>query len=388
MVIQSTQWEQTVIRLPQHPFWEAFQRFGKDEVLAMAINIVATLIVVYLMQENNTLSTTMQHLIIALSGPVIEKIGFFPIHFWEAYQQYKTTAPKQRLPLWYYIHTALHNSSKSLVQDIIFHDPLYAIIMFLGLQIYPQTPVRLLAGSSFAVAIVLVAMIDVLYIELLYKRRTYTFRQKGFEKDQYYEARILIENSISMKDILIALDMQFNLPDHQIREYTDKYYQTTLPIYAGRKPLVRIRTRHRKDSDNDVLQSAQIVYTKANEIQTTTEQYRYFPVYKQKFYHTFHTQADIEHIPHSQTKKLLRQVVTNKIPMTVNFTRSVVRDPEGLLASADSITIGDDVFHVIELKVRTDTILLLQAIRYILYNFPVVQQTTHSKHELVAMRDL
>ena len=78
------------IKIPGHPFWNVFKRFGRDEFIALITNLVGTFIV-YTFWSNP--------LLLALAGPILEKIGFFPAHFYEGWVVYKTSPPHKRKSL-------------------------------------------------------------------------------------------------------------------------------------------------------------------------------------------------------------------------------------------------------------------------------------------------
>jgi len=59
------------IMLPGSPFWSVFRRFGRDELIAMIINVIGTAIVNFFIAIP---------LILSIAGPILEKIGFFPAH--------------------------------------------------------------------------------------------------------------------------------------------------------------------------------------------------------------------------------------------------------------------------------------------------------------------
>src|SRR5437868_2011220 len=102
------------ILLPGNPIWNVFKRFGRDEFIALTINTIGTVIMSFFTQSILLLSVT---------GPVIEKIGFFPAYLWEAITTYRTTPKKQRKNLTHYLKQAVKRGSVSLAEDICVHDP-------------------------------------------------------------------------------------------------------------------------------------------------------------------------------------------------------------------------------------------------------------------------
>ena len=86
------------IRLPGSAFWNVFKTFGRDEAIALCISTASTLAVSFF---------TDKVMVLALAGPIVEKIGFYPWHVWEAARLYRAAAPAQRRPLSAYIKEAL-----------------------------------------------------------------------------------------------------------------------------------------------------------------------------------------------------------------------------------------------------------------------------------------
>src|SRR3989338_10901706 len=106
---------QEPIHVPGNPYVEVFQRFGRDEAIAGILNIAGTAGISLLTQSP---------VILSLAGPLIEKLGFFPAHFKEAWDVYRTTPEENREPLANYIKRALNGGSTSLLEDVLIHDPL------------------------------------------------------------------------------------------------------------------------------------------------------------------------------------------------------------------------------------------------------------------------
>ena len=139
------------ISLPGSPFWNIFKRFGRDEMIALVINVIATVLVGTIVRIP---------LVLALTGPIVEKVGFFIAHFNEAYNVYSTTPEKQRKKISYYSKKAIKNGSTSLIEDILIHDPIYILFMFTGILIYPACPIWILALLSFIIAVLLVVVLQ------------------------------------------------------------------------------------------------------------------------------------------------------------------------------------------------------------------------------------
>ncbi|MDO8555914.1 MAG: hypothetical protein Q7R96_01945 [Nanoarchaeota archaeon] len=354
------------IKIPGSPFWTVFKRFGIDELIAMIINILGTVI----------MSLFFTHpLLLSITGPIVEKIGFFVAHLKEAISIYKTTAHNKRKHLSFYLKDAFKHGMKSLIEDILIHDPLYIIFMFFGLLIYPATPVWLLSATSFIVAVFAVSGLEVLYTELQYKRFKRHMIKKGFHLESYYESRFFISAKENPKKVIDKVVQTFNLSTTKNLTYNDKYFGTTLARYSGRIPKIRLRQRTNSRTKGWI-QTAQIIYTRPNETANTQyEQYRYFPIRKEKLYYVLEKNMpkNLQEISQETIRKSLLTAYDQSKPKRVNFVRTFAHDKE-LLISVDKINKTRD-FYVLELKVYTDIKLLIEAMRYVMREFPVVQTT-------------
>jgi hypothetical protein len=367
-------WAQEPISVPRHPFWTVLSRFGGDEIIAAIINILATAVVALFSANALTL---------ALAGPIVEKIGFFPAHFWEAWKIYRTTPPANRKKLRSYIRHALAGGSVSLVEDILVHDPCYTILMLLGLRTYPQAPVWILAAISFAIAVIIVSFLETSITELRFSALKRCLLRNGFGSEAYFEARFLISREGRDPEREIAdLAIRFGLSVPRRLEYHDLYLGHRLPMYSGRKPKMRLRDR--TTGDGGKMRSLQVVYTKASEVVPQRfDQCRFFPVRKNKMYFPL---SDGEGVPELKPVFLRRKIgrAVAKPVKELRFTRLVANNKQ-LLLSVDIV--GDDrPFYVLELKTHKDIKTMLAAMRTIMCTMPVVQ-TTQGKSELMGVSD-
>ncbi|MBU2637669.1 MAG: hypothetical protein KJ955_01730 [Nanoarchaeota archaeon] len=362
---------QEPIKIPGSPFWNVFKRFGRDEAIAMVVNVAGTAIMGFL---------TANAFILSLTGPVVEKFGFFPGHFKEALGIYKTTPSSDRKPISFYFKKALKGGSKSLLEDVLVHDPFYIAFMFIGLKLYSNTPVWLLAFASFLIAVLIVAFGEVMVTELGYWNFKRRLKKKRFGVEKYYESRFLISSKQDPVNALKMVADAFNFAEERGWTYTDTYFENKLPEYSGRIPKLRLRQR---GSGEDKVQTAQITYTRAYELSNKKlEQYRYFPISKEKIY--FMLQQDmpksIEEIKESKVRGLLKKAVKSAEPRIVKFERILARSPD-LLVSVDKVH-GADPFFLLELKTHRHVKLLKEAMRFVMQELPVIH-TTQGKKEIV-----
>jgi len=372
------------IILPENPFWEVFKRFGRDEFIALVINILGTVILAAILSASSVPIET-KVLLLAFVGPVIEKIGFYPGHFWEARKTFNSIPLKRRKPFKFYRKRAIKRGTKSLIQDILIHDPVYIILMYVGLNMYAGTPEWILAFLSFIIAVVIVSFIEVGMNELLYRGLIARMKLRGFDKESYYEARFKIDTSRKPEDVIKIFSEEFNLPNINKHSYVDYYYQTKLPMFSGRTPKLRLRKRCNKKHDG-FIQTAQLVYTRAGEwSKNALSQYRYFPLRKDKMY-AFLDQdmpQNIDEIKDEKVKRFFAKNIELETHTTVKFDRWVAFNSATILMSVDYIENGEENPHyLVELKTYHDKALLKEAMRYMMDEFTVVQ-TTKDKYNII-----
>ena len=223
----------TLIRLPGSPFWNVFKRFGRDEAIALLVSIAGTILVSFF-----TASTV----ILAFAGPIIEKIGFFPAHIYEAVVLYRSTPIAERKSFAKYLSGAFKDGSVSLAEDIFVHDPIY-VLLFLWLSLYSGIPLWLITAFSFVVAVAIVAGLEVGLTEIRYMFFKKQLLGAGFGIDSYREARFFISSGKEAEVIIKKLETGFGLRVSERLEYHDTYFENTLPQFSGRIPIVRLRSR-------------------------------------------------------------------------------------------------------------------------------------------------
>lgn len=378
------------IKLPSSPFWEVFKTFGRDEAIAMVINVAGTAGLEYLLSTSlaHTLSAGTKDLALTFAGPVVEKAGFFPAHFKEAWDAYKAAPADERDQLSTYFTQAVKGGSKSLLQDIIVHDPMYMGLMYAGLQLHPQTPAWIIATTSFVAAVFAVAGLEISANEFMYGRYKRALRKAGFGTESYLESRFLIDAEKKSEEVIENLVDRFNLPKIKRGQYHDRYFANTLPHYNNRSPLLRLRRRVIEEEDREV-KSAQIVYTRASEfVGKEPDQFRYFPHQKDKLYFLLDQEmpGSIGDIEDERVRRMLKRVQKeeNNKCTDVRFGRTVASNPTSLLVSADQVQQASP-FYVLELKTFKDKRLLREAMHYVMREFPVLQ-TTYRKLDLVGLQ--
>lgn len=367
--------EREPIVLPASPFWEVLRTFGRDELIALVINTASTAVIA-------GLSTN--PLLISVTGPVVEKLGFFVAHFQQAGSAYLTTAKRNRKSPWSYLKTAFTHGLASLAKDVAVHDPLYTVLMYLGLVSLAMVPAWILAISSFILAVAAVMVGEVAVNEVRYLWLGWQLRKAGFKRESYFESRFYVKK-VDSKRILADFAAKFNLHKHAKGNYHDRYFETNLKNYNGRKPILRLRQRGKETGG--MMQTVQVVYTRVSEwAKRKPRQFNYYLTRKDKFWSLI--SGDMSWKIGDITDGGLRNWCgkrTGGEHHDVFFTREVVRDPKTILVSVDQVSLPNQQhFTVIEIKAHTDTRsrqLLVEAMRYTMLRYEAVQ-TTHSKSTL------
>ena len=369
------------IEVPGHPFWNVFKRFGRDESIAMLVNILGTGIL-------SLFSTSVWAL--ALVGPIVEKIGFFPAHFWEAWNVWRTTPTSKKKRLRHYFGKAVKRGGVSLAEDILIHDPLYILLMIVGISIYPGAPAWLLAGASFVIAVFGVAGLEMGCTELrylLFKKRLFS---RGFELEEYYESRFLISAEKKPVEVLDRLSLEFGLDTTMELDFHDRYFKIDVSHYSGRTPKARLRDRGNEEMAakgrpwGAKARSIQVIFTRAVErAPKQIGQYRYFLIKKDKIYHQLdgsEMPTRLKEVKDDGIRAFLENIRKKDSYTEVMFRRKLAHNKD-LLASVDQV-VGDRPCWLLELKTHRNIRLLMKAMRFIMMEFPVMQ-TTHGKQELV-----
>lgn len=380
------------IVVPANPFWEVFRTFGRDELTGGVVALAATGALEGAFHLTGT-SGPWQMWALALAGPIFEKVGFFFWHIKEARDTYRSTPVRYRKELNHYIKTALRGGGKTLLWDLLLHDPMYVGLMMLGMSIHSGTPAWLLVPVAFGLAVVAVAVLEVAINEMRY----WLFRHERanglptvmnnlsmaesaadfFERETYYDARLYLDPSVDAEKAIETLKNRF-LPEQDIhtRHYEDHYYQAELPEYNGRQGRLRVRCR---DADDDLggskMITVQYIYSRATE-RAGKGQYRYFPRIKDKFYHTTSSIPAALHVG----SRHARLYGCEEPPTRIEFIRRMVHAPEALFIAIDSI---NDSYRVIEIKAYAEKLpLLIEAMHFVMHHFPALQ-TTDRKVDLI-----
>jgi len=355
------------IVLPENSFWKVFKRFGKDEMISMVFNVLGSIIIFKVLKQHYVDTDPFFLFLVSIAGPIIEKLGFYPAHFYEAYKKYKRqTVDKYRV----FLKKAIKDGSVSLLEDILIHDPVYILLMYAGLKTYSATPVWMLSFLSFVIAVVVVSFLEVYFFEIWYKLFSRKLIKKGYKKESYYETRFIVNNTYNVLTTIEEMKSEFNLVDKiEDLSYVDNYFDNKLIEFNGRAPLLRYR-KSWKAREVDPRSMLEIIYTKSGELKLTDlNQYRFFINKREKFT----IDKTDENKKHHSTFK-----IKNYIENIVVFKRSIYRNKKGLFLTIDYVK---DDYHVIELKVYEDKYLLMNAMKHLMDKCNLTM-TTHGKNSL------
>jgi hypothetical protein len=384
------------IVIPANPFWKVLRTFGRDEFYAGVISIVVTGCLEIIFWLRGIPPGTGTILVLAFAGPIFEKIGFFVGHFRDAFRVHQETPLDIRKPLTHYLKRAFQGGAKSLAQDVLVHDPIYAGLMLGGMHFHGGTPAFVLVPIAFGIAVILVAALEVGVHEVRYRLFQKKLTSLGFVRESYLESRLYLEPNFDPQHVITKLRDKFfqGIPIRTL-EYQDNYCLgcEELPEFNSRSGKLRLRNRGHLDKPDEWVNTIQLIYTRAVEDSDDLSQFRCFPLRKDKFYKMMSgmTQGSdtdealkiaLGPLPNnSWIKHLHCPHQDHSHPLySIDFTRQVVHNNE-LLISVDSVK----GFHLVEIKAYPPHAQRLkEAMRYVMHHFPVMQMT-HGKSELARM---
>jgi len=386
------------IAVPANPFWKVLKTFGRDEFIAGILSVVVTGVTEALLYSLKMPKTGAALLVLAFIGPIFEKFGFFIGHIKDSYDVYRTTPEIDRQPYSHYAKIAFRGGSKSLIQDILVHDPIYVGLMLGGMWVHPATPAWVLVPVAFGIAVLLVALGEVSLSELRYGMFQTSLFRRGFSAEKYLEARFYVlpiadSTNAYVNQIIEDLTRQcFDCRNYRsnVFVYEDSYYKPDLPDFNARTPKVRLRKRvidkawteksGRRYIDKHY-NSLQIVYTRAVEqTEAVPEQHRFFPQRKDKFYFPLEDLSTCS----EGIRLFSRKITTSDTPIkTIAFCRHAIYNAKSMFVAVDTIKDEETNLIVIECKVYPGKeAKLKEAMRYIMRKYDVVQ-TTHGKSDIL-----
>jgi len=335
-----------------------------------------------------TTATTI--LALALAGPIFEKIGFFIGHLRDAYKVYKETPSSDRKSLDFYLKKAFYGGAKSLIQDILVHDPIYTGLMLGGMRFHPETPAFLLVPIAFGLAVILVAVLEVGIHEYRYHRFQQRLFKMGFERETYYESRMYLEAGHNPEAMISELrDYFFANKSVYCLDYCDDYCIGCQELPEFNSRTGRMRLRNRTHGGEEWTNTVQVIYTRTIEdTGTDADQFRYFPAKKDKFYRFMDDRTSGDDVVAMLDKALVSPWLIKSIckcnqrhpSHRIVFHRWAVYSEE-LFIAIDKI----NGHTLVELKAYPAHLRnLKEAMRYVMHHFPLMQ-LTRGKADLTAL---
>lgn len=380
------------IRVPVSPFREIAVNFGLAEFASLVVGVAGTAGLDYAL--NNDLlpfatSPEVQNLMLAVVSPLIEKFGLVGFPLFKSIKEYQGGRNSVDRPdILKYLSGGWKQGLANVGRDLIGHDPLYAAIMWGGLEAMPQTVPWIWSIVSFFSALCMVVVGEVGLKEAAYALDQYNLKRAGFKPEKYLETRFYVGTDKPVS-LLEKMSTRFGLEsDIMAGEYHDRYFSTRgLHGYNGRTPALRLRQRASEKPTEGLKESMQIIYTRASEIaRRTPGQYRYFPVEKDKFWARLGQSVmpwSTEEIENPPLRRIHGKATTGEY-MDVRFSRSAVQNPATILVSVDNVDSHNGNLYVVEIKSWKDTEsrrVLVDAMGYLMREYPV-WQTTHGKARL------
>ncbi len=375
------------IYLPDNLFIAKLKDLGVDEFMAFFADPISTGITKAALSANAAAKW------IPVSGPIAEKLIFLGRHMIEAKKIYKSTPEKSRKPYGYYLKDGIKHGFVNMTKDLIYHDPLYAGLMVLGMQLTEIHP-SLLSLADYVLSVPAAVAIDVGVDYARHTHNIHKLKKAGFTAEKYYESRFFILNEKNPNDVLEMLMKEFNLDFTGTVRYTDRYFDVDDKGLSGRTVRMRIRNRQMREFEKGLWARTsegfkqeesnmlQIVYTRAKEQKTKNDQCRYYPSKKEKVYAIINPDAtSIDQITDDKIRAIGKKLlVSDKKYKPIIFNRGVARDQEAAICVDNMYS--DRPFYVLEDKVYTDTRLQKEIMRFIMVECPVVaKQTTYGKFE-------
>ena len=155
---------------------------------------------------------------------------------WRPYSFSKSSTPsadKRENPKFRkYFKKAVKNGSKSLLEDLFFHDPIYTLLMYAGIMLYSGTPPWILSITSFMIAVIMVSLLEVSYHEYSYYKFKRSLTKIGFEVESYYETRFLINKEKDPVELIQSVTKEFHLEHYFERDYCDTYFNNCFPTFS------------------------------------------------------------------------------------------------------------------------------------------------------------
>lgn len=366
-----------LIQLPPKVFQELLQEFGRDEVIALVINVLAT-------SATNALGVG--GLLLAASGPLAEKAGLFLYPSLRQYLTQKNLPSEERVSLLQNLAKIWDEGRATLARDVFLHDPIYTALLLLELQKLPDLPVELLSAIAFTISIISTVGIEIAGRELLYHLQLEQFKRQGFVLEELYESRVLLlAHPSEAQKILQEVQQEFGFPHKVEANYLDTYYEEKSG-QNGRKSKLRhrIRTEVNQAGSSSESASVQMVFEKL-----TKDDRGFFPTSKDKLRLVAGDPRYETYLEELQKNEPIKQIACTRWYMQTELGIYVSFDQFGLKSSAPTNDQDGDSTLTIEVKAHRQTpeaVRLQQEIIYFLTSRHPQQiaKTNHPKNQMLS----
>lgn len=354
-----------LIYIPENPLIKEAQDLWAAESVAFGYNVLGTAFI------NHFTSST---LALSIAGPIVEKLGFFMWEFIKAYSEHKKTWK----PISEGFKNNISNGIKNLLIDIGVHDTIYAWLMAYGITNDMAEP-WLLAIASFVLALGPAVLVKYSGNELLHRIQKNCTKLYGFKREKYYEARFLMDNPASSKQLFEQAQKKFNLENHGVSTYNDTYYNHNIPAFSDRVGTVKDREII-DHITGEKLHNIEIVHVlPKKKTLDRNSLYNYFYTRKEKGRKDISDQEMSDIVQRFPYKHLIKDSTKQ-----ISFDREVAYGPE-VRVTLDTITNATKenlLENVIEIKVYQDRKALIEVMKFMMKEGNL-RLTTYGKNDLL-----
>jgi hypothetical protein len=141
----------------------------------------------------------------------------------------------------------------------------------------------MLSFVSFLIALPPAIFIKYSGNELLYILQKQFSKLYGFKREDYYEARFIVNNHSDPKAIFEKLGKDFSLGNYNLSSYNDTYYRHNIPSFSDRIGTVKLREVIDKTGNGSSFKDLEIAHTLPTKKTPQKESmYNYFYSRKEK----------------------------------------------------------------------------------------------------------
>jgi adenylate cyclase class IV len=338
-----------LIYVPMNPFVKETLDFGGAEMVAGVYNVAGTA-ASHLLTSNP--------LALSLSGPVIEKAGFF---CWEAIKAVKKTDGQSYFKR---LKGRLNSGIANLLTDIVVHDSAYTAMMCYGLSNNVASP-EALSFFSFLAALPPAIFAKHYGSEIMHSLVKQYSRIDGFKWEKYYESRFIIGGAKDPRQIFEKISNSLNLGNYSKVSCNDQYYEHKIPAFSDRASIVRVRETGKRNLEIGYLLSKRRTPSRMSE-------FNYFFNMKEK---------GTKQLSESEEPRLRWPLKIKAKGKKIEFEREIMHDDE-IRVDLDKVRSNGSDVYILEFKTWKDIDRLCDAMKLVLRGGYCVRTTTMPKSAL------